>query len=97
MKKIESWLIELLLKAKIGEIIGKLFAKLTGWKTYITLILLISLKFAIYGGFIPAIYMDIANEAVNALYGALTLSVGDKFKRYWEAVKKTGDDVVNSK
>jgi hypothetical protein len=97
MKKIESWIIEVLLKAKIGEIIGRLFSKLTGWKTYITLILLITLKFAIYVGFIPTIYMDIANEAVNALYGALTLSIGDKFKRYWEAIKKTGDDVVDKK
>jgi hypothetical protein len=94
LKKMEGWIIGLLLKAKIGEIIGKLFAKLTGWKTYITLILLISLKFAIYGGFIPAVYLDIANEVVNALYGALTLSIGDKFKRYWEAIKKTGDDIV---
>jgi len=94
IKKIEGWIIKILLKAKIGEWIGKLFSKLTGWKTYITLILLIALKFALYSGFIPEPYKDIANEVINALYGVLTISVGDKFKRYWEAVKKVGDDII---
>jgi len=94
IKKLESWLIGILLRAKIGEWVGKVFSKLTGWKTYITLILLISLKFALYSGFIPVVYVDIANEVVNALYGALTISIGDKFKRYWETIKKVGDDVI---
>lgn len=94
MKKIESWLITLLLKAKIGEWIAKIFSKLTGWKTYIALVLIIVIKFCIYSGIISVIYVDLANEIVNALYGVATISIGDKIKRYWEAIKKTGDDVI---
>lgn len=94
MKLIESWIIKILIKAKIGEWIGKLFSKLTGWKTYIALILLITLKFALYAGFIPEGYIDIIQEIITALYGVLGVSFGDKIKRYWEAIKKTGDDII---
>jgi len=93
-KKIESWVITALLKAKVGNVIAKFFAKAEGIKTYIALVLLIIIKLAIYLNFIPAIWLDLANEVSVALYGVITISFGDKIKRYWEAIKKTGDDII---
>jgi len=95
--KVEGWILNMLLKAKIGGIIGKLFSKMTGWKSVITLILIIAIKVVIYLGVVPASYLGIANEIVTALYGALTISLGDKFKRYYEAVTKAMDDVIEKK
>lgn len=97
MKKIESWIITFLLKAKIGKWIGQIFSKLTGWKSYITLLLIAIIKFAIYLGYIPDEFKELANEIIISLYGALTIAVGDKFKRYWEAIKRVTDEVVDKR
>jgi len=94
IKKLEGWIIKVLLKAKIGEVIAKFFGKMEGWKTYIALFLLIAIKFCIYSGIIPTIYVDLAEEISVALYGVITIAFGDKVKRYWEAIKKTGDEVI---
>ena len=95
-KKIEGWIINILLKAKIGEVIAKLFAGIKGGKTYIALALVIAIKFCIYAGFIPNIYIDVANEIVNALYGVSAVSFGDKIRRYWEAFDKTANEVIKN-
>lgn len=94
IKKLEGWIIKALLKAKVGGIIAKFFEKAEGYKTYIALLLLIIIKFLIYSEIIPVIWVDLAEEICVALYGVITVSFGDKVKRYWEAVKKTGDDIV---
>lgn len=94
MKKVEIWLIKALLKARVGKLIAKLFEKAEGWKTYIALVLLIVIKFLVYSEIIPAAWVDLANEICVALYGVITVSFGDKIKRYWEAIKKTGDEVI---
>lgn len=94
MKKIEIWIVKALLKAKIGSWIAKLFKGLEGWKTYIALFLLVVIKFLIYSGIIPSLWIDLADEICIALYGVISVSFGDKIKRYWEALKKTGDDVI---
>ncbi len=94
MKKIEVLIIKILLKLRIGKIIAKAFKGVEGYKTYIALILVALLKFFLYSGFIPEIYKDIVNEIINALWGAIAISFGDKIKRYWEAIKKTGDEII---
>lgn len=97
IKKIEGWLITFLIKAKVGKYIGGIFSKLTGWKSWITFALIVIIKFCIYSGYIPSQFVDLANEIIVALYGALTVSVGDKFKRYVEAGQKALNETIEKK
>lgn len=94
MNKIKMFVINLLFKAQIGKWVGKLFAKMDGYKTQVGIVLVIGLKLAIAGGFIPAEYVPIVEEILNGIYGAITISFGDKVKKYWKAVKDVGDDVI---
>jgi len=94
IKKIESKLIEMLIKAKIGEWIAKLFYKLKGNKTEIAIILVAIIKFCIYSNIIPSQFVPIANKVVESLYPIMTITFGDKVRRYWESIKKVGDDII---
>jgi len=94
MEKIKMFFINLLFKAQIGKIIGKLFTKIDGYKTQIGIILVIILKLAIGGGYIPAEYIPIVDEIINGIYGAITISFGDKIKKYWAVIRNVGDEVI---
>jgi hypothetical protein len=94
IKRVEGKLIEALIKAKIGEWIAKLFYKLKGNKTEIVIILVAIIKFCIYSNIIPSHFVPVANKIVESLYPVMTITFGDKVRRYWESIKKVGDDII---
>jgi len=95
IKKLEMKLIEILIKAKIGEWIAKLFSKLKGNKTEIALVLFVIIKFCIYSSIIPSQFIPVANKVAESLYPIIAISFGDKVRRYWESLKKVGDEIIN--
>lgn len=95
MSKIKKFFVNLLFKAKIGTYVGKLFSKLDGYKTQIGIVVIIILEVCTYAGLIPQEFKDIVDQILVAIYGAITISVGDKFKKWWYIIKQTGDDIIN--
>lgn len=97
MTKIKEWVINILIKAKIGEWIAKLFSKIKGGKTEIGIFLVLAIKFCIYSGIIPAEFIGIAEEIIKAIYGVITVSFGDKIRRFWEASEKSINETIEGK
>ena len=90
MNKIKNWVI----KNFAMKFVAKMFNKLEGKKTYVSVGLLFAIKFALSAGYIPADFIGLAEEIIVFLSGFATVSFGDKVKRNWNAAKEAGDAIV---
>lgn len=94
MSKIKTLIIKLLFKAQLGKWVAKLMESLKGYKTQVGIVIIVIIKLAIKLGYIPVDYIPLAEEVLTGIYGAITVSFGDKVRRWWRAVKETGEEVI---